>query len=43
MSNQKKWSYEIKIEICKRLISGQSYSSVSKEFNCERRWMLANW
>ena len=43
MSKQRKWSYEIKVEICERLVSGQSYTSVAKEFNCKSRGMLANW
>ena len=43
MSKQRKWSYEIKVEICERLVSGQSYTSVAKEFNGKSRGMLANW
>ena len=30
MSKNKKWSYELKVEFCERLIAGESYSNLVK-------------
>jgi len=43
MSKNRKWSYKLKVEICKRLISGESYSYLAKEYNVKSTGMLANW
>lgn len=43
MSKNKKWSYELKVEVCERLIAGESYSSLVREYGFKSSGMLANW